>query len=75
VHHDKDVNVDEMIASLNPDQLRIFNKVKLAIEDQTRSTSDTAADALRMFISGCGGTGTSFLIKTIKAWVQLVVKM
>jgi len=24
-----------------------------------------------MFISGCGGTGKSFLIKTIKTWVQL----
>jgi len=66
VHHE-DVNVDEMIASLNEDQLRVFNKVKLAIEDRTRSTSDV----LRMFISGCSGTGKSFLIKTIIAWVQL----
>jgi len=71
VHHDKDVNVDEMIASLNADQLRVFNKVKLVIEDRTRSTSDTPAALLQMFISGCGGTGKSFLIKTIKAWVQL----
>jgi len=71
VHHDKDVNVDEMIASLNADLLRVFNKVKLAIEDLIRSTSDTPADVLPYVYKCCSGAGKIFLIKKIKAWVQL----
>ena len=28
------------------------------------------AEISRLFVSGCGGTGKSYLIKTISAWVQ-----
>jgi len=66
IHHEE-VNVDEMILKLNEDQLRVFNKVKSTIDKQN---SGTPSEILRLFISGCGGTGKSYLIKTIKAWVQ-----
>ena len=55
---------------MNDDQLHVFNKVKSAIENQTSAALGEHSEILQLFISGCGGTGKSYLIKTIKAWVQ-----
>ena len=66
---DKDADVDAMIENLNEDQLRIFNTVRNHVHIQCTSSQTENAEALHMFISGCGGTGKSYLIKTIKAWV------
>ena len=63
-------NVDGMIESLNEDQLRVFETVKNSVQIQCLSLQAQNAKPLRMFISGCGGTGKSYLIKTIKAWVS-----
>ena len=49
----------------------MFNKVKTTIEAQVSTGARDDAELCRMFISGCGGTGKSFLIKTIRAWVQV----
>ena len=64
-------DVQNMIAQLNDDQLRVFNKVKTTIEAQVSTGARDDAELCRMFISGCGGTGKSFLIKTVRAWVQV----
>ena len=60
----KDAN--SMISNLNHDQLRIFNKVKSSVEAQL---SGTTTVPIQMFVSGCRGTGKSFLINTIRTWV------
>ena len=69
VHVDP-TTIDDMIEKLNSDQTRIFNKVKMIIENQQTVGSSGDAEILRLFVSGCGGTGKSYLIKTIRAWVQ-----
>ena len=60
-------NVETMIKQLNVDQMEVFKKVTCAIQVQVNGT--TASTAIRLFVSGCGGTGKSFLIKTIREWV------
>ena len=58
-----------IISKLNTDQLEVFNKVTNAIQAQVNGTTDSNAVTVRLFVSGCGGTGNSFLIKTIREWV------
>ena len=65
--HADPLDVQDMIGQLNEDQLRVFNTVKTAIEAQVSTDS---ADLCRLFVSGCGETGKSFLIKTVRGWVQ-----
>ena len=55
---------------MNEDQLRVFNKVKATIEAQVSTDATDSAELCRLFVSGCGGTGKSFLIQTVRAWVQ-----
>ena len=62
-------DIDLMISKLNTDQLEVFNKVTSAIQAQVNGTTDGNAVTVRLFVSGCGGTGKSFLIKTIREWV------
>ena len=69
VHVDP-TTIDDMIEKLSSDQTGIFDKVKTIIESQKTVGSSGDADILRLFVSGCGGTGKSYLIKTIRAWVQ-----
>ena len=59
--------VETMIEQLNVDQMEVFKKVTCAIQAQANGTTDSTA--VRLFVSGCGGTGKSFLIKTIREWV------
>ena len=64
------------MSSLNADQARIFDQVKKHLEHQAHHESDMCKcnhlKPLRMFISGVGGTGKSFLIKTICALMPQV---
>jgi len=54
--------LDQMIERLNVDQKRIFDKIcKTLLNEST---------ILRIFVSGTGGTGKSYLINTIKNWVK-----
>lgn len=64
-----DADVNEMIENLNEDQLRIFDRIKNHVHTQCTLSQTENVQPLRMFISGCGGTGKSYLIKTIKTWV------
>ena len=55
----------EMISELNNDQKQIFDKV---------TKSSTSNDnILRLYVSGEGGTGKSFLIKTIRQWIKQTI--
>lgn len=58
-------NIESMIAKLNVDQKRVFDMVT-----KTINNANDHGNILRFFVSGTGGTGKSFLVKTLKAWVQ-----
>ncbi|XP_029173809.1 ATP-dependent DNA helicase PIF1-like [Nylanderia fulva] len=58
----QEIDVSDMIVKLNTDQKRVFDKVTNAVE------SDKSI--LRLYVSEEGGTGKSFLIKTIKCWIK-----
>ena len=66
-------SLDDLVSSLNVDQTRIFQQVKNHLEHQVMHESGTCKCSvfkpMHMFISGVGGTGKSFLIKTIRALV------
>ncbi|RLU15902.1 hypothetical protein DMN91_011658 [Ooceraea biroi] len=55
------IDICEMISKLNADQRRVFDRVINAV------TSNESL--LRLYVGG-GGTGKSFLIKTIKCWIK-----
>ena len=55
-------DVDIMISKLNSDQLQVFEKVTCAIQAQINGATDGTTAIVRLFVSGCGGTGKSFLI-------------
>ncbi|XP_067209109.1 uncharacterized protein [Linepithema humile] len=58
----KKIDVLEMIEKLNMDQKRVFDRVITTVEsDDSR---------LRLYVSGEGGTGKSYLIKTIRCWIK-----
>ena len=71
---DDNDDVDAMIECLNEDQLRIFDTVRNRVHTQYLSSQMENTEPLQMFISGCGGTGKSYLIKTIKLWVSSVTE-
>ena len=62
---------DDMVSSLNADQARVFQQVKSHLEHQLQHENGECTccnfKPLHMFVSGIGGTGKSFLIKTIHA--------
>ncbi|CAI8024100.1 hypothetical protein GBAR_LOCUS14030 [Geodia barretti] len=68
--------LEELVQSLNTDQARVYEHVKSLLEHQLtheiKQCSCTDLKPLHMFVSGVGGTGKSFLIKTVRA---LVTKM
>ena len=67
-------NLDELVSSPNTDQSRVFELVKSHLEHQLLHENEickcTNWKPLQMFVSGVGGTGKSFLIKTIRALVS-----
>ena len=67
--HTSKHDVNDMMSKLNADQLEVFKKVTCAIQAQINGATDDTAATVRLFVSGCGGTGKSFLIKTIREWV------
>lgn len=67
------LTLEERVAMLNDDQKRIFEKVTShLLHQQSHETKQCECDLkpLHMFVSGVGGTGNSFLIEAIKAWVK-----
>ena len=69
-----DLSLDKRVRMLNADQKRVFDNVtrhhlhQKQHEDRECTCNDLKP--LRMFISGVGGTGKSFLIEAIKAFVD-----
>ena len=66
------LSFEDRIAMLNADQWRIFDTVDNHIQHQKQhETGERQCDfkPLRMFVSGVGGMGKSFLIETIKLLV------
>jgi len=59
---DEKIDVSEMIAKLNMDQRRVFDRVIDTV------SSDNSI--LRLYVSGKSDTRKSFLIKTIKCWIK-----
>ena len=68
-----DLPLESRVAMLNADQRRIFDNVKshLLHQQQHEEKKCHCSDLkpLRMFVSGVGGTGKSFLIEAIKALI------
>ena len=58
-----EINIDESIAKFNADQMRIFNKITTSILSDNK--------VLRMFVSGFGGTGKSFVIENLVSWNKI----
>ena len=67
---------EELVSSLNPDQERVYGQVKAhlqhQVEHETGHCKCTDLKPLHMFVSSVGGTGKSFLIKTIRALVYRI---
>eukprot|EP00731_Ephydatia_muelleri_P023421 Em0015g1004a len=65
------VNIDDMVAKLNQDQARVFDRIVTHLVHQKRhedcQSTCSSLQPLYMFLSGVGGTGKSFLIHTFKA--------
>ena len=70
-----ELSLDDRVAMLNGDQKRIFDNVKAhLLHQKCHEANECSCDLkpLRMFISGVGGTGKSFLIETIRALVASI---
>ncbi|XP_034939468.1 ATP-dependent DNA helicase PIF1-like [Chelonus insularis] len=61
-----DIALSNLISALNEDQLRVFEKVKHTLQSKD--------SILRLYVSGAGGTGKSFLIDVIKHWIKNEMK-
>ena len=66
------LTLEDRVSMLNNDQKRVFENVKTHLVHQkchegNKCSCDIAP--MRMFVSGVGGTGKSFLIEVIKAFV------
>ena len=67
--------LDARVETLNPDQRRIYDKIILAIihslKHAIKSCQCDSLQPLLLYVSGFGGTGKSYLIKTIMAWAYV----
>ncbi|KAL6433602.1 hypothetical protein ACFW04_006589 [Cataglyphis niger] len=59
----REIDVSKMITKLNTDKKRVFDRVINTVNSDDKSI-------LRLYVSGEGGTGKSFLIKTIKCCIK-----
>jgi ATP-dependent DNA helicase PIF1 len=66
-------SLEELVLSLNADQSRVYKQVKAHLEHHVLHECGWCQckdlKPLHMFVSGVGGTGKSFLIKTVRALV------
>ena len=70
------ISLSDRIAMLNADQSRVFRRVSDHLHHQhkheTGTCKCTELSALRMFLSGVGGTGKSFIIEAIRAQAHAI---
>jgi len=64
-----DLSLESRVAMLNADQWHIFDVKRHLHQQQYEEMSLQWPEPLRMFVSGIGGTGKSFLIEAIKALI------
>lgn len=69
VQHDSEEDLESMISKLNSDQKRVFDHVTQALKEQVENPCESH-DLLRLFVTGEGGTGKSFLIAVIKKYTH-----
>ena len=72
---DDDITLDERVQMLNMDQKRIYEKVKMHLLHLLSHESEECScdfKPLRMFVSGVGGTGKSFLIHALKSLIHKI---
>ena len=72
---DDDITLDERVQMLNMDQKRIYEKVKMhLLHLLSHESGECSCDLkpLRMFVSGVGGTGKSFLIHALKSLIHQI---
>ena len=69
-------SLEELVSSLNTDQARIFECIEEHFDHQVQHEKKMCKCSdfkpLNMFVSGVGGTGKSFLMKTIRALMSKV---
>ena len=68
-----DLTFDDRVEMLNLDQRRIFENIKAHLLHQVKHESGECSctfKPLRMFVSGVGGTGKSFLIHALKCLID-----
>ncbi len=66
------LSLEDRVGMLNADQRRIFDNMKIHLLYQRQHEADQCHcdfKPLRMFVSGVGGTGKSFLIEAVKALI------
>ena len=63
-----DKDVADYESQMNVDQKRIFDRVTKALRGDPSNAS-----ILRLYVSGEGGTGKSFIISAIRCWVKQVL--
>ncbi len=66
------LSLEDRVGMLNADQRRIFDNMKIHLLHQQQHEADQCHcdfKPLRMFVSGVGGTGKSFLIEAVKALI------
>ena len=74
-HSSDQLGLDESVAMLNGDQRRIYDRVMNHLHHHKQhDDGDCHCDIkpLRLFVSGVGGTGKSFLIEAIKLLVHRI---
>ena len=69
------LTLEERVSMLNDDQRRVFDNVKThLVHHKSHEHNECSCDIkpMRVFVSGVGGTGKSFLIEAIKALVNSI---
>ena len=74
----------DIVNSFNSDQLRVFTKIISYLHKQNSEVkvpqgitvlADVSSDPIFLFVSGIGGTGKSFLIKGLTAYIKQVFQL
>ena len=72
---DNNITLDKRVQMLDIDQKRIYEKVKMhLLHLLSHESGECSCDLkpLRMFVSGVGGTGNSFLIHALKSLIHQI---
>ena len=71
-HSSDQLGLDERVAMFNGDQRRIYDSAMNHLHHHNEGDCHYDIKPLRLFVSGVGGTGKSFLIEAIKLLVHRI---